>query len=257
MRFSFTCTSKREIDVIYSFKDLFINNIFQGIEIFYPYNLDQEGYNNYTKAISDITDKQNIEIVLHLPHGGIDNDLIRCGDVIKRFYKAIDYGKMFNVKKYTLHLGSTLNLGQKEYLEKATSVLDKLCSYAYPSIIMIENMPSDKEIGSTKYELDYLLKRVNKENLGLIYDTGHGHVKMNDNKKERNFINHFHDYIYHFHINDNLGLTDSHSPIGAGNIDFKNLFMNYNYNHLICLEILYKTKEDLIKYKEEFLKALL
>lgn len=258
MRFSFTITALRKVEIINSFRSLLEDNLFQGIEIFYPYQLDEMGKEEYTKAIYRLIKDLDVEVVLHLPHGGFENDLVlNQKQAIKRFYDAIDYGEKFNVKKYTLHLGSTKDKTSEEYLNTSVENLKKLCSYT-DAFIMIENMPSKSEVGTSIEEIKYLIEQVNKNNCKFIYDTGHGHVYYKDILKEKSFLKELEPYLKHFHISDNDASRDMHAPIGKGNIDFKDLFSNIidTYDDLYCLEILYNDKDDLTKYRLDLLKAL-
>lgn len=259
MRCSFTITCLRDPEVIKANRGLLERNLFQGIEIFYPYQLDDNGKDNYTNAIKELIKGLDIEVVLHLPHGGYDNDLCRNEEVvIKRFFDAIDYGKMFNVKKYTLHLGSTANKTKEEYLNISINNVKRLCEHANDANIMIENMPCDNEVASTIEEMKYIIEQVNKCNCKLIYDTGHGHVSYKDIEKEKEFLKTLKPYLYHIHISDNDSTRDMHAPIGTGNIDFKDLFsvIIEDYKELYCLEILYKDHNDLEKYYNDLINAL-
>ena len=102
-RYSFTINNLRTTEEINSYKELIDKGLFQGIEIFYPYRVDKEKAELYTKNIHDLINGRDIEVVLHLPHGGVDNDLCTGNEEnIQRFYDAIDYGRQFNATKYTL-----------------------------------------------------------------------------------------------------------------------------------------------------------
>ena len=220
-RYSFTINNMRSTEEINSYKELLDKGLFQGIEIFYPYRLDKEKADLYTENINGLIKGRNVEVVLHLPHGGVDNDLC-TGDErnIQRFYDAIDYGRKFNVTKYTLHLGSSK---YDNYLENAVTVLKKLCSYT-DAYIMIENMPGSNEVGYNFEEMKYLLEKTNMKNCKLIYDTGHGHVSFKDSEKEREYLNYFKNDLMHIHVSDNDSSKDAHTSIGSGNIDFKKIF---------------------------------
>lgn len=245
-RYSFTINNLRTTEEINSYKELIDEGLFQGIEIFYPYRVDKEKAELYTKNIHDLIKERNVEVVLHLPHGGLDNDLC-TGDEenIQRFLDAIDYGRQFNVTKYTLHLGGSK---YENYLDNAVGVLKKLCSYT-DAYIMIENMPSSHEVGYNLEEMKYLFENTNMENCKLIYDTGHGHVSFKDTNKEIEFLQYFKDQLMHMHICDNDSTRDAHAPIGQGNIEFKKIFESIkDYKELYCLEIIFKDSNDLKEY---------
>ena len=253
-RYSFTINNLRTTEEINSYKELIDKGLFQGIEIFYPYRVDKEKAELYTKNIHDLINGRDIEVVLHLPHGGVDNDLCTGNEEnIQRFYDAIDYGRQFNATKYTLHLGSSK---YKNYLDNAVKVLKKLCSYT-DAYIMIENMPSSHEVGYNLEEMKYLFDNTNMENCKLIYDTGHGHVSFKDTNKEIEFLQCFKDRLMHMHICDNDSTRDAHAPIGKGNIEFKKLFDSIKgYKELYCLEIIFKDSNDLKEYHKNLEEVL-
>lgn len=253
-RYSFTINNMRSTEEINSYKELLDNGLFQGIEIFYPYRFDKDRYDLYTNNIHDLIKGRNVEVVLHLPHGGVDNDLCDGNEsAIQRFYDAIDYGRQFNVTKYTLHLGSTK---YENYLDNAVKVMKKLCSYT-DAYIMIENMPGSNEVAFNLEEMKYILDNTNMKNCKVIYDTGHGHVSFKDTKKEIEFLKYFKNDLMHMHICDNDSTRDAHAPIGTGNIEFDKLFESIKgYNELYCLEIIFKDKNDLINYQTSLKKIL-
>lgn len=253
-RLCFTITALRSQSTIRDFKHLLDKKLFQGIEIFYPYQLDELGMERYRDDIKYITENKDVEIVMHLPFGGEDNDLITNDNVMLRFFNAMDYASYFNVKKFTLHLGST---GIENYLDKAVSVLQKLCDYAshFDACIMVENMPSDSEVGSNLEELEYLFKNTDRKNLKLIYDTGHGHVSLKDTNKEIELLKKLKPYLCHIHVNDNDSTRDAHAKIGEGNIEFEKIFSSIKgYDGLYCLEILFEDYHDLMKYRNDLLE---
>ena len=245
----FTINQFRTTEEIESYHKLFEEKIFNAIEIFYPYDRDEDAFKLYTQNLKNLT-KYNQEVVLHLPHGrknslltNVDKDVI-----IQRFKDAIDYGKTFGVKKFTLHLGYVEEERHIE-IQKIISILKDLCSYAYPSYIMIENMPRSSELGYSPEEIKEIIKLVNVSNLKFIFDTGHANVSEFESS---HYLTLLKDELMHVHINDNNGSKDQHARIGTGNIDFnKFLQETKDYTEIYCLEILYKTVDDLILYAND------
>lgn len=259
-RISFTCTCARSYETIMSFKSLFKEG-FGGIEIFYPYDMDKERIDSYTKAITDLLDGEaGIVRIMHLPYGR-SSDLAKDDDkeysdiVYKRYFDAIDYAKKFDVDRFTLHLGTRITGNYDKLITK----IQGLCDYAYPRMIMIENMPCDIEYGTYEDELDDIFKKVNRSNLKLIYDTGHGHVAMKSTTLEKKLLDDYKDRLYHFHINDNDSSADKHARIGDGNIEFEKLFKDLKkngYDQMFSLEILYNTVDDLRDYAASLIEIL-
>ena len=94
----FTINQFRTRNEINSYKILLEKNIFQGIEIFYPYDTGDEGFINYTKGIKELL-KYNPEVVMHLPYGP-KNDLcnpLKYEASIKELKMQLIYRK-FNIK---------------------------------------------------------------------------------------------------------------------------------------------------------------
>lgn len=253
----FTVNQNRTTEEFNEYDKLIKKGLFQAIEIFYPYEKTEEVRNTYTKNVFKLMEN-NIEVVLHLPHGYY-SDL--CNEeeydiILKRFLDAIDYSKQFNVNKLTLHLGAVVRDGVKknraELIEKSIETVRILCDHAYPANIMIENMPRDNELGYSPQELKYIIEKANRKNLKFILDFGHAHVSSYSIKE---FIDELKPYLYHLHISDNDSSCDQHKPIGEGNIDYKNVFKMLDfYNELFCLEIIYKDHNDLIKYEKKLME---
>lgn len=83
--------------------------------------------------------------------------------------------------------------------------------------VVLENL----EEPDPKLMID-LVDRVNHEYLGLCLDTGHANI-FSDLKLSQ-WVKRMGRRLMHIHIHDNNGDMDSHLPVGAGNIDFKDLF---------------------------------
>ena len=109
MKKCFTINCMRKDEDFDGFEKIIDENIYQGVELFYPYNVNAKQRTLYTKRCLKLRNEKQIEFVLHLPHG-YNNDLINENnqindEVVKLMLSAIDYASIFNVKKCTLHLG--------------------------------------------------------------------------------------------------------------------------------------------------------
>lgn len=249
----FTINQNRTTEEINTYEKLLKDNIFQAIEIFYPYDKTEEERTIYTKNILNLM-KYNIEIVLHLPHGK-NSDLLNENEydiILQRFKDAIDYAKQFNVNKLTLHLGSYNNhqIDRQYFVNKCIDTVKVLSDYCYPMELMIENMPGSNELGYSPYEIKEIIEKSYRSNVKFILDFGHANVSeysIND------YIEILGKYLMHLHISDNDGTRDQHKPIGCGNIDYKNIFkLLKNYHELYCLEIIYQSDNDLLQYVKTF-----
>lgn len=251
MKKCFTINPFRTTEEINTYHQLLENRIYQAVEIFYPYQLDETGFNTYTTNIKSLL-CYNPELVMHLPYGK-DSDLCNLNEyesVVKRLKEAIVYGKMFNISKFTLHLGYVNNNDRELMITHIIKVLKDICEFSYPCNIMIENMPDIQEVGYSPEEILLIIRAINKPNLKFIFDTGHANVS------EYEFDDYLHilkPYLMHIHVSDNNGLRDEHGRMGSGNINFKHLFTELKaYSELYCLEILYRTVDDLINYARDF-----
>ena len=263
MKKCFTINAMRTCEDFKAYDKLITEGLFCGVEIFYPYNVDEDQQKLYEEELTKLLSRhKDLEVVLHLPHGGINNLVLpnfsRNEEIILRMKSAISFAKSFNARKLTLHLGSSYkdeDSYRKNLIEALIPVLRELCEYAGRMNIMIENMPRGNELGYSPQEILYIIKSTNKDNIKFIYDTGHAHVSDFDDLE---YIDVLKDYLYHIHFSDNSGKTDEHKPIGCGTYNFNKLFEKLNdikYPYLHCLEIIFKDASDLEKYAktiEEF-----
>lgn len=267
MKKAFTINCMRKQDDFDGYIKLLKENVYQGVEIFYPYNVSKEQAIFYTGSIKKIKkENPNLEIVMHLPHGeqnSLTNE--RVDSSYKLMINAIEYAKEFNVKKLTLHLGSVSNdIPRFNYIEKIVPILQRLCDYAkkYQMNVMIENMPDECELGVSPNELLEIIEKTNRDNIKFILDTGHAFVSK---YSLTSFVYTLKDYLIHMHFNDNNGEFDEHKRMHSGKIDFNNLFKalaKINYNELHCTEVIFKNyqelilfSEDLEQYQKEYIKV--
>lgn len=255
MKKCFTINQMRTRDDFLLYMELLEKGIYQGVELFYPYNQGNAQIKQYTESVYEIMAKfPNVELVLHLPHS-VYNGLCK-EEHLNAGSKEIMFGGMrfaaqFGVKKLTLHLGGIdKSLDRKSYVPKIVEILKELCDYAnkFGQYVMIENMPGDGEYGYSPNELLELFEKVNKENLKFIFDTGHAHVSEYD---DVSYLYLLKDYLYHIHYSDNDGSRDAHARIGSGTIDFERHFKvlkEINYKELHCMEIIHPKISDLEDY---------
>ena len=258
MKKCFTINQMRKREEFLDYMKLLESNLYQGIEIFYPYNQSQEQIKQYTNSVLEIKEKfPNVELVLHLPHSiynglCLDEHLNTGSKEI--MMGGMRYASIFGIKKLTLHLGHIdKEVDRKIYFNKLKPILEELCDYAakFDQVIMIENMPASSEFGYSPKELKTLFELVNKDNLKFIFDTGHAHVSEYD---DFSYLYLLKDYLYHLHYSDNDGTKDAHGRIHSGTYDFKKHFevlKGINYNELHCMEIIHKCASDLVVIAED------
>lgn len=256
MKKSFTINCMRNKEDFIGYNKLLEQNVYQGIEIFYPYNVTNEQAEFYTSSIQKIKNRfPDLEIVMHLPHGhrnSLTNEYLN--DSFKLMIDAIEYAKEFEIKKLTLHLGSvSLDKPRIMYIDEIIKVLQNLCDYArkYNMNIMIENMPATNELGVSPSELLEIIKKTKRENIKFILDTGHAFVSKYPLTE---FVYMLKDYLIHIHFSDNNGEKDEHKRMHLGKIDFDSLFKSLSkigYNQLHCMEVIFKEYNELIAFSDD------
>lgn len=246
----------RNAEDFLGYHELIEKGIYQGVEIFYPYNVSKEQAEFYTTSISKLKNKfPNLEMVMHLPHGK-QNSL--TDEYLENSYNlmidAIEYADRFGIKKLTLHLGSVKAEKERSlYIVEISNVLRKLCEYSskYGMFLMIENMPGTNELGVGVDELLEIIQRTNCENLKFILDTGHANVA---NVSIPELIYTLKDYLFHLHFNDNDGVKDQHKRMHQGNINFKEMFIaldKIGYNELHCMEVIFHNYNELYEFSSD------
>ena len=261
MKKCFTINQMRKRENFVDYMRLLENDIYQAIELFYPYNQSNEQIKQYTSSVKEIMTKfPNVELVLHLPHSiynGLCLDEHLNAGSKEIMMAGMKFASGFNIKKLTLHLGHIdKNIDREIYYEKLVPILKELCDYAdkFNQVIMIENMPASHELGYSPMEIKEIIEKTGYDNLKLILDTGHAHVSDYPNEE---YIELLKDYLYHMHFSDNNGLRDEHKRMGLGNIDFQKLFdklKEVGYDHLHCMEVIFNKKEELIAFAGDLSK---
>lgn len=255
MKKCFTINCMRNNVDFDGYEKIIKQNIYQGIELFFPYNVSEEQKVLYNKRVDKLINELHPEVVLHLPHGR-NNDLIgeNKEEVFQRMLDAITYAASKKAHKVTLHLGSyPLEMSREKAINEVVFPVEKMCEHAskYDIQVMIENMPGSNELGYSPEEILYIIKRVNKNNLKFILDTGHAHCS---DYEITEYINLLDKYLYHMHFSDNSGLRDEHKRVNSGTIDFVKVFKalkTIDYKHLHCMEVIFKEYTDLIEYAKD------
>ena len=243
--------TRTDDDIEHYYQKLVKPGFFQGTEIFFPYQLNEEGRNNYQKYLTQLFKKTDLEKVLHLPHGKANNlaTVNNIDDTLKRMVEAIDFANKFGIKKLTIHPGEIEpGVSYEEATAYSVKHIQYLADYCAPfqMNLMVENMNGRPELGVFPEEMVTLLKAINRPNVKATLDTGHAHVAK---QNLRDFVLTLKDYLYHTHLSDNDQTRDAHGGIGRGTIDFS-LFLSalkeINYQELLCLEILHKQGQELV-----------
>lgn len=256
IRKCFTINPHRTKEEILSYEEHLIKtNIYSGCEIFYPYNVSKEQYNDYIEAVKSYLKYKDFEIVCHLPYGALNNvatykDL---EETMQRLKNGIDFASQFNVTKLTYHPGNLDgSLSRAEAIKLAIKNIKELSLYAkkYNMIFMIENLIGEHELCAKLEETKYFIDNLKEENVKLIFDCAHCHVAYGgDNNAITKYIDTLGEHLEHIHVSDNHGLKDEHAPLLSGTIDYVKYFSllkELGYKGLYSSEVLFKDYNDLI-----------
>lgn len=262
MRKCFTINPNRTAEEIKSYEENLVKTgIYQGCEIFYPYQKNSNEQRIYKNAVKELMKYDNFEIVCHLPYGAMFSlaTEVEIHQKMKTLKEAIDFASYFDVRKLTLHPGEldgTMSI--EEAINHSITCVKELCQYAkrYKMTIMIENLVGKNELCKTAQEVISFINKVDEPNIKAIVDCGHYNASYTENPVKKDldsFIRTLAPYIIHLHLSNNHGLTDEHGPLDKGTIDFYQYFLTLNeigYKGLYCSEVLYNDYQDLIKTAE-------
>lgn len=258
---SFTINPSRTKEEIASYENLFIMNIYQGVEVFYPYSREETFINEYKSACYELINKYNLDVVLHLPHGK-ENSLLEnehLDNAIRIMKDAMDFGCYLRAKRLTLHLGRVnKKKNRDDYLPVICEIVKDLAIYAskYNMDLMIENMPFDCEYGFSPKELRNIFDYVNMDNLKFIFDIGHANCSRYSIDMYLDLLK---DKLCHLHLSDNSSIRDDHGRIGSGNVDYHHFLKKLkeiNYDKLYTMEVLFNTIDDLLMYAKDLDKVI-
>ena len=257
IRKCFTINPHRKLEEILSFEEHLIKtNVYQGCEIFYPYNVSNEQLEDYIKGVSSYLKYENFEIICHLPYGALNNvaTYVDLENTMDRLIAGIDFAARFNATRLTYHPGNLDGtLSREDAIELAIKNIRILAKHAkkYNMIFMLENLIGEHELCAKKEEMRYFLDSLKDVDVKLMFDCAHGHCAY---KGEENaifdFLDEFKNEVYHLHVSDNHGLRDEPAPLLSGTIDYVRYFKmlkQINYEGLYSSEVLFKNHLDLIE----------
>lgn len=252
---SFTINPNRTIDEIRSYKKLLVLGIYQGCEIFFPYNKTKEEQQIYLDGVKEYLEYTS-DFICHLPYGGENNlaSYEKLDQTMKRIKDAIVFSSNLPIKKLTLHPGHLDGtLKYEEAFDLMIKNIKELCLFAssYGMTIMLENLIGEREFMKSVDDYFQMKKLIDEPNLKLIFDVAHYYCShILETKDIKAFIERTKDDIMHLHVSDNDGTRDKHARIGTGTIDYQLFFDTLNsigYDGLCSSEVLFNTVDDLIQ----------
>ncbi len=259
MKKCFTITVARSKEDIKKAEELLVKTgIYQGCELFYPYEVSEEVAKNYEDSISCFSKYPDFNVVLHLPYGSENNPATynNLDRTMKRLFDAVDFAAKHRAIGVTLHPGELDgSLPKEEAFNLSVINAKKVCDYAaqYGITVMIENMVWPNDLCLTIAEMKKYQEAVNKDNVGITLDCGHYHASHQEEELKKDLVEYvmtFKNKIQHLHLHDNFGLKDEHKPIGSCNIDFASYFKalrDINFDGTYGSEVLFKDYSELLE----------
>ena len=162
-----------------------------------------------------------------------------------RFINDIKVCKENGINMVIMHV--TTKFIAPKYNEIGLNRIKKIVNYAKKLDVKVafENL-------KIKGYLEYIIKNIENDNVGICFDAGHCHAHFKDEFNWDLFKNR----IFAIHLHDNDGTDDQHLIPFDGNIDWKNVIKKLkdsNYSGPITLELCYR-REYLNITPEEFYK---
>lgn len=153
-------------------------------------------------------------------------------DIVERYKNDIRICKENNIPMVVMHLTSKNNAPM--YNEIGLNRLKEIVNYAQKLDVKVAF-----ENTKIKGYLDYVIKNIDNDNVGICYDSGHCHVHFND---EFNYEL-FKDRIFAVHLHDNDKSDDLHLLPFDGTIDWERVVTKLkecNYKGPVTLELCYR-----------------
>ncbi len=263
MKKCFTITVLRSKEDIKKAEELLVKTgIYQGCELFYPYDVSEEIVKQYEESIACFKNYSDFTVVLHLPYGSLNNPATynNLERTMKRLFDAIDFAHKYGATGVTLHPGELDgSLSKEEAFNLSVENAKKLCDYAktYGITVMIENLIGERELCLTIEEMQKYQDAVDKPNLGITLDCGHYNASHQTSEPDKDLVKYVHTFknkIQHLHLHDNYGLTDEHKPLGSCKIDFISYFealKAINFDGTYGSEVLFKDYSELLETAEK------
>ena len=229
------------IQTIEAIKDAGFNNVFVQWHN-KEWECSQEEQLEYIKKLG-----LNV-IFAHLGYQNI-NAIWEDGEVgdglVNRFINDIKICKENGINLVIMHV--TTKFVAPKYNEIGLNRIKKIVDYAKELDVKVafENL-------KIKGYIDYIIKNIDNDNVGICYDAGHCHAHFKDEFDWDLFKN----KIFAIHLHDNDGKDDQHLLPYDGNIDWKdviNKLKEVNYSGPVTMELCYR-REYLNITPEEFYK---
>ena len=236
-----TVTPYETIDAVVNagFKNVFIQWYDQNFEV------SQEEQLKYIKS-------KNLNIIFaHLGYKDLNNIWLdnEIGEQLeKKYLRNLDECKNNNIDMVVMH--ASIGWDTVEPNEIGLKRYQRICDYADKLGIKVAF-----ENTKMKGYLEYLLKNIKNDNVGICFDSGHYHCHFKDDFD----FSLFKDKIFCVHIHDNYGKIDDHLLPYDGTLDYSkviNGLKSANYKGYTTLEICYRMNYvDKISLNDFYIKG--
>ena len=209
---------------------------------------------NIIQQFNVIANSHDLSYSIHAPIFDVNiasiNEKMRQESVVQ-ISSTLRFATQMGVEMVTIHPGyypmgvRGFESRAEDKLKKSLAELDRISNDSGVKLAL-ENMANqDSIIGRTADELS---RYIDGTNLGICFDVGHA----NTNGQIESMLG-LRDRIINVHLHDNDGLTDSHSSLGDGKIDFTKIFQTlkgYKGNFIIEARTLSSALDSLNYLKE-------
>ncbi len=216
---------------------------------------------------SILRENYGADFTVHAPYQNSAVDYLRINfaerkeENMKIFSKVLEVAERIEADTIVVHPGDQTSRNSFKNAVENLRTASRIAS-DYSINIVVENVYTSenwiKRIGETPYELRLLIEEVSMENLKVCLDIGHAHIssQMHGYTLEE-FFEVLGDYVVHFHLHNNLGLSsqpwDKHLPLMKGDIDFSRLSKHLKAESAV-LEIKNASKDEIV-HSLAFLKG--
>ena len=166
--------------------------------------------------------KAGARIILHGPFteiipGSIDHRAVDLG--LERLEEAYELCRLIGLNSMVVHSGYFPPMYYKDWhQEKSLLFWDRFLKGKGEFTVFVENSFEDEP-----YMMARLMDEFDSPNLKLCLDTGHAHVATTEDFPVEEWIKYLGNRVAHYHIHNNTGIKDTHSPLGEGTMDMKKI----------------------------------
>ena len=222
--------------------------------------INSEAIDTHTKRdfekMAAIIRQEGLSITIHGPYhdlvpGGMDKNMLRASR--ERLKEAFDIIPLFEPMSVVCHTG----YDRKRYYDAEDAWLDTALETWAPLVKDLEGTGTifvlENVYEKTPGMLLKLIKGLDSEMVGCCLDTGHMNVFSETSMDD--WLKVLGPFLKELHLHDNDGTWDDHLAIGAGEIDFEDLFAYIEGNGLRPIMTLEAHKEKWIWQSLEALSS--